>query len=207
MEVLNRPEAGDEKPRKPEQTQSNADGWWVRGKETKIGFFAGRFAFVIVGTMLIVAVIISVFMLWVSWNEPYLQPFITDDALHVNKIYIQMDGEGTYRELAMGNQPIELNQAEITQIPVGKSFKIIFTPKQLDVPERYKIYLKQTAQEPDGGLIRQSKYLKQTVDGTYYTLTVTPTEGKWVSGQYTIEIPDSSMFGGKWFAYFTVNGE
>jgi len=207
MKVLDRPE----EPSRAKTSPAPGDplmgggGWWVRGKESKLGFFAGRFAFVIVGTMLAVATLISFFMLWVSWNEPYLQPNILDDTLHVGKIYLQYDGETVYHELAMGNQPIDLTNAEVTQIPVNRNFKIIFTPKQLDIPEKYQIYLKEGSKEPEGGLTRQSKYLKGTVDGNYYSLTVAPVAGKWSSGRYEVVLPDSGMFGGKWFAYFVVS--
>src|SRR5690349_21490903 len=119
MEVINKPEAPkpEKKGHPPQGGQPlvGGKGWWVRGKETKIGFFAGRFAFVTVGAMLVVMTLISIFMLWVSLNEPYLQPNIVDDSLHVNKIYLQIEGESAYHELAIGNQPVDLVPQEVTQ--------------------------------------------------------------------------------------------
>ena len=205
MEVMDKPGA-PQPPKKGQVGQPlvGGGGWWVRGRETKVVFFAGRFAFVVVGTMFTVMVIISFFMLWVSFNEPYLQPSVVDDTLHQNKTYLQFEGENFYHELALGNQPADIVADEVTQIPKGKSFKIIFTPKQLDIPENYRIYLKDNGQGPDGGFTRQSKYLKGTVDGNFYTMTVTPTNGVWTPGRYEIEMPDSGMFGGKWYAYFTI---
>ncbi len=215
MAVVRKPETGEGSP-PPPQNQKPAPpqpgdplfgggGWWVRGKETKVGFLAGRFAFIAVGTMLIIATLISFFMLWVSLNEPYLQPNVIDDTLHVNKVYLQIDGENGYRELAIGNQPITLDPIEITQLSSGKAFKIIFTPKQLDVPEHYRIYNKATGEELAGGLTRQSSYLKNTVDGNFYTLTTTATNSTdWKSGRYEIELPDAGMFGGKLYAYFII---
>jgi hypothetical protein len=214
MQVLKKPETeGKENSPKiakksiqpqPGQPLVGGGGWWVRGKETKAGFFAGRAAFVIVGAMLVVMTLISVFMLWVSLNEPYLQPSVVDETLHQNKVYLQFEGESFYHELAEGDQPANIVPEEVTQIPADKAFKIIFTPKQLDIPENYKIYLKETGKEPGDGLIRQAKLLKDTADGNIYSLTVTPANGTWAAGRYEIEMPDSGMFGGKWYAYFTV---
>ncbi len=202
MQLLDRPESGGNP--KPEKPLLGGGGWWVRGKETRAGFFAGRILFVIVGTMFVIMTLTSVFMLWVSWNEPYLAPSITDESLHVNKIYLQYEGETVFHELAQGNTPASLLDSEITQIPLNKTFKIIFTPKQLDIPEKYRIYVKESGQGPVGGLDLKSKYLKETVDGTFYTLTASPLKGSWTPGKYEIEMPDSGMFGGKWYAYFTI---
>lgn len=215
MQVISKPGSGGNAPKppkkdrtdqanQPEQPLMGGGGWWVRGRETKIGFFAGRFAFVVVGAMVIIMTLISVFMLWVSFNEPYLQPSVVDETLHQNKTYLQFEGESIYHELALGNQPADIIADEVTQIPKNKAFKIIFTPKQLDIPENYRIYLKENSKEPEGGLTRQSKYLKGTIDGNFYTMTVTSTNGSWTPGKYEIEMPDSGMFGGKWYAYFTI---
>lgn len=214
MNVVNRQEA--EKPHQkspsPEKGFSRSEslmgggGWWVKGKETPLGFFAGRFAFVIVGSMVIIMTLISCFMLWVSTNEPYLQPSITDETLHVNKVYLQFDGSTTFQELAMGNQPADIIDAEVLQVSPSKPFKVIFTPKQLDIPERYQVKLRETGQEPAGVFSRQPKFLKETIDGSFYSLTLTP-NAPLPAGKYEIEFPDSGMFGGKWFAYFTINGK
>lgn len=206
MEVLNRPELDDQ----DEQPSANATrpapgkGLLYRGKESKLGFFAGRFAFVMVGTMFTVMVLFSGFMIWVGVNEPYLQPYVVNDKLFQDKIYLQVDGEANYRELIMVTQPGQYDQREITQLPLGASFKIVFTPKQLEVPENYFVTFldgPNMNQQIEGGYERQTKFLREQ---RFYTLTVTPTNGAWPEGRYVIDAPSGGMFGGRYYAYFTI---
>ncbi len=213
MEVLNKPELGEGEgqPESHGITASNTSvskpkkkGLLYGGRENKVGFIAGRAAFVLVGTMFLVMVLFSFLMLFVSINEPYLQPFVVNDKLYQDKIYLQVDGEATYRELIVVTQPGDYDQREITQLPAGKGFKIIFTTKQLEVPEYYYVtYLNgpQKSREVEGGYTRQSKYLR---DDKFYTLTVSPNSGAWPVGQYSIDAPSGGMFGGRYYAYFTV---
>ena len=198
MQVLDRP-TQDEEPPRPRKK-----GLLYGGKENRVGFFAGRFAFVVVGTMFVVMVVFSVFMLWVSMNSDYLQPFVPNDALYQDKIYLQVEGETTYRELIMVTEPGTYDQHEITHLPVGKSFKVIFTPKQLEVPEHYYITFldgPNKDHEIEGGYTRQARYQKED---KFYNLTVSPAQNSWPAGQYVIDAPSGGMFGGRNYAYFTV---
>ena len=121
------------------------------------------------------------------------------------KIYLQVEGENTYRELILVNEPGDYDQHEITHLPVGKSFKIIFTPKQLEVPENYYItFLNGPNQnhEVEGGYVRQAHYNKED---KFYSLTVSlPQATSWPAGEYAIDAPSGGMFGGRNYAYFTV---
>lgn len=207
MEVINKPElepAVQEANQAVQPAPSAKKGWLYRGKENRLGFFAGRFAFVMVGTMFTVMVLFSFFMLWVGMNEPYLQPFVMNDALYQDKIYLQVDGETTYRELIVVTQPGLYDQREITHLPVGKGFKVIFTPKQLEVPENFFItFLEGPKQnrEIEAGYTRQAKLLREQ---KFYSLTVYPTDNTWPEGKYVIDCPSGGMFGGRYYAYFTV---
>lgn len=175
------------------------------GRETKIGYFAGRFAFVMVGTMFTVMVLFSFFMTWVGVNEPYLQPYVVNDKLYQDKIYLEVEGETTYRELIVVTQPGIYDQREITQIPAGKSFKVIFTPKQLEIPENFYITYQDDPtsanKEVEGGYTRQAKFLREE---KFYSLTINPVNNTWPNGQYGIDSPSGGMFGGRYYAYFTV---
>ncbi|HEX2913932.1 MAG TPA: hypothetical protein VH186_24220 [Chloroflexia bacterium] len=205
MEVLNKPESQSESEQPQPGAARKRRGLLYGGRESKLGFFAGRFAFVVVGTMFVVMVIFSLFMLWVTMNEPYLQPYVINDKLYQDKVYLQVDGESTYRELIIATQPGDYDQKEITQIPYGKSFKVIFTPKQLEVPENYYITFQSGPnqnQEIATGYTRQAKYLR---DSGFYSLEVYPREGAWPEGQYVIDAPSGGMFGGRNYAYFTVS--
>ncbi len=206
MQVLNRPPTEDDGNRPPPSRRSKGL-LYGPGRENRVGFFAGRFAFVIVGTMFVVMVLFSILMLWVGMNEPYLQPFVENDQLYQDKIYLQVEGESTFRELIVVTQPGDYDQREITHLPAGKSFKVIFTPKQLEVPENYFITFidgPNKNHEIDGGYTRQTKYLKEP---KFYTLTVNPTNGLWPDGKYGIDAPSGGMFGGRYYAYFTVGEE
>lgn len=206
MQVIDPPQTGQGDGRPDPPPPQKKHGLLYGGRETKIGFFAGRAAFVLVGTMFVVMTIFSLIMLFVGVNEPYLQPFVMNDKLYQDKIYLQVDGETTYRELIIVTEPGEYDQKEITQLPAGKGFKVIFTTKQLEVPENYFINFLDgpNMNHPiEGGYTRQSLYLK---DDKFYSLTVTPANGKaWPSGKYSIDAPTGGMFGGRNYAYFTVS--
>jgi hypothetical protein len=202
MQVIDPPKTGqgDGRPDPPKKKR----GLLYGGRENKVGFFAGRFAFVMVGTMFTVMVLFSLLMLFVGLNEPYLQPFVVNDKLYQDKIYLLVDGETTYRELVIVTQPGDYDQKEITQLPSGKAFKVIFTTKQLEIPENYFITFQDGPnkhQAIEGGYTRQSLFLK---DDKFYSLTVTPANGTWPDGKYEIDSPSGGMFGGRYYAYFTV---
>ncbi len=207
MQVIDKPKTGgDGQPENGPLTASapRKKGLIYGGKENRIGFFAGRFAFVVVTSMFLIMVLFSGFMLWVSMNSDYLQPFVPNDALYQDKIYLQVDGESTYRELIVVTQPGDYDQHEITHLPVGKGFKIIFTPKQLEVPENYFVSFlngPNMNHEIEGGYTRQARYIKAD---KFYSLTVSPANGSWPEGQYVIDAPSGGMFGGRYYAYFTV---
>ena len=205
MQVLDKPESGEGG--NPPPPRRSKGLFYGPGRENRVGFFAGRFAFVIVGTMFVVMVLFSIFMLWVSMEEPYLQPYVENDQLYQDNIYLQVDGESTFRQVVIVTEPGNYDQQEITQIPAGKGFKVIFTPKQLEIPENYFITFldgPNKGKEPEGGYTRQTKYL---TDQKFYTLTVNPTSGPWPAGKYEIDAPSGSMFGGRNYAYFTVAEE
>jgi hypothetical protein len=207
MQVIDSPKTGqgDGKGKPPDQKQKK-HGLLYGGKETKIGFFAGRIAFVIVGAMFGAMLFFTVIMLLVSINEPYLTPYVENDKLYQDKIYLKVDGEPNYRELILVTEPGDYDQKEITQLPYGTSFQVIFTTKQLEIPENYFISFldgPQKDQPIEGGYTRQSKYLAG--DDKFYSLTVTPANNKpWPSGKYVIDAPTGGMFGGRNYAYFTV---
>ena len=204
MQVIDPPKTGqgDGRPDPPPQKKH---GLLYGGRETKIGFFAGRLAFVLVGAMLGVMVLFSLIMLFVGVNEPYLQPYVMNDKLYQDKIYLKVDGETTYRELIIATQPGEYDQQEITQLPSGKAFKVIFATKQLEVPENYFVTFldgPNKNRQIEGGYTRQSQYLKED---KFYSLTLTPANGSaWPDGKYSIDAPTGGMFGGRNYAYFTV---
>ena len=208
MEVIDPPKTGqgDDKNKPAPPAPPKKHGLLYGGKETKVGFFLGRFAFVIVGAMFGAMLFFTVIMLLVSINEPYLTPYVENDKLYQDKIYIKVDGETNYRELILVTEPGNYDQQEITQLPYGKSFQVIFTTKQLEIPENYFITFldgPNKDQQIDGGYTRQSKYLAG--DDKFYSLTVTPANNKpWPSGKYVIDAPTGGMFGGRNYAYFTV---
>ncbi len=201
MQVMEKPKPEEDSNPPPQPSKGLLYG---KGRENKIGYFAGRFAFVVVGTMFVVMVLFSFLMLWVSMNEPLLTPYVNNDKLYQDKIFLQVDGETSYRELVIVTQPGDYDQREITQIPAGKTFTVIFSPKQLEVPENYFINFldgPNKNQEPAGGFTRQAKFLKER---GFYSLTVVPTPGVWPEGRYVIDAPSGGMFGGRFYAYFTV---
>ncbi len=208
MQVIDPPKPGQgDSKGSPASPDKKKHGLLYGGKETKLGFFAGRIAFVIVGTMLGAMLFFTIIMLLVSINEPYLSPYVENDKLYQDKIYIKVDGEATYRELVIVTEPGDYDQKEITQLPYGQSFQVIFTTKQLEIPENYFISFldgPQKNQAIDGGYTRQSKYLPGD-QNKFYSLTVTPANNKpWPSGKYVIDAPTGGMFGGRNYAYFTV---
>lgn len=177
---------------------------WGTGRESTVGFFAGRFIFVVVGTLFLVMVLFSFFMTWVAANEPYLQPYVLNDKLYQDKIYLQVEGEATYREIIIATQPGNYDQKEITQLPTGSKFRVIFTPKQLEIPESYYITFLEgdkKNREVDGGYTRKAQLIR---DGNFYALTIEPQNGVWPDGKYSIDAPSGGMFGGRYYAYFTV---
>jgi hypothetical protein len=204
MQVIDAPKTGQGDGRPDPIPPKKKHGLLYGGRENKIGFIAGRFAFVMVGTMFGVMILFSLIMVVVGLNEPYLQPFVVNDKLYQDKIYLLVDGETTYREVIIVTQPGDYDQKEITQLPAGKAFKVIFTTKQLEIPENYYIsYLSgpKKNQQIEGGYTRQTQYLKE---GKFYSLTVTPAVGGWPDGKYVIDAPTGGMFGGRNYAYFTV---
>ena len=208
MQVIDPPKTGqgDGKDKPTPPTPPKKHGLLYGGKETKLGFFAGRIAFVIVGAMLGAMLFFTIIMLLVSINEPYLTPYVDNDKLYQDKIYINLDSEPTYREVIIATEPGNYDQQEITQIPYGTPFQVIFTTKQLEIPENYFITFldgPNKDQQIEGGYTRQARYLAG--DDKFYSLTVTPANNKpWPSGKYSIDAPTGGMFGGRNYAYFTV---
>lgn len=203
----NEVQAQDNSPEQPslkKKPVENKGFFWGTGYEGKVGFFAGRIIFIIVGTLFLVMVIFSFFMTWVATNEPYLQPFVVNDKLYQDKIYLQVEGENTYREIIIATEPGVYDQKEITQLPSGAKFKIIFTPKNLEIPESYFVNFAEGPlknKEIEAGYIRQARYLR---DEKFYSITITPQNGNWPDGRYVIDAPSGGMFGGRYYAYFTI---
>jgi hypothetical protein len=177
---------------------------WGTGRENVVGFLVGRFVFVVVGTMFIVMVLFTIFMTVVAVNEPYLTPYVENDKLYQDKIYLQVEGETTYREIIIAMQPGNYDQREITQLPSGTKFKVIFTPKNLEDLSSYFITFTSgdnKGKEPDGGLVKQDRFMSKD---KFYSITIEPKSGKWEDGRYEIDAPSGGMFGGRYYAYFTI---
>ncbi len=206
MEVLNKPETPGTPPpdnRKPGKVKQE----FPRPKKPLWALILGRAAFVIVGTMFVTMTIFSVLTLIITANEPYLAPNIVDDQLHQDKIYIQIDGENFYRELVViRDQPADPEDREVTQIPAGKAFRIIFTPKQASAPEEYQIHYRDSAKTIENKTLEQGleRRASRNREGDFDVIYVDAINNKWQTTRYLIQAPDSGMFGGTLFAYFTI---
>lgn len=222
MEVINKPEVqegdfpGDKNlpattpppPKEPNNPGNKTKRKeWPRPKWSKRARFFMSAAFVLVTTMFVVMCILSALSLVVVSNQPYLAANIQDDVLHQDKVYIQFEGETFYRELIVIRDRIaDPEDREVTQIPVGQKFKLIFTPKQLDIPENYKIIYRDITKDNDNvtlGTLFDRK-VGRDKEGGFDTLTVFTKNGTLSAGKYVLDFPDGGMFGGQLYAFFNV---
>jgi len=224
MEVKNRPSAQEsQKPKSPaiEPEALSGDNRFVvqpkpiftrqvhARKPTKlvlIGVFFQKFGFVATGTMFVVMVFFTAIMTWVAWNEPHLAPSVVDPILHQDTVYLKFDDEDIYHELARTTETAQLDPAEVTQISIDRPFKIMVTGKRLTLPDDYHVTLL-------GQGLNNTPLLVGDLDRTvsvpkgenFQLMTIFPTSGIWKPGRYELNFPDAAnMFGGQFFAYFTV---
>jgi hypothetical protein len=229
MEVINRPQTQKETapPNLPpiDDNNDNNDGHGGQGDDNKpkkgfgrpkrsLGWLiAGRVAFVICGAMLIVMVIGTFVSIYFLTAAPYLVPNVTDVKLRQDKIYLKFDDEDIFHELALvKDQPVVLDQREITQIPPNRNFTLIFTPKNINLPEGYKAYL--TEGEKAGVALTadlemfERRDTKNKGEESFNIIAIRPLPGKqWVTGKYEVVMPLPGMFASaRYYAYFTING-
>ncbi|NWJ45910.1 MAG: hypothetical protein HXX08_08530 [Chloroflexi bacterium] len=220
MEVINKPgsdktsdsnEAGfNPPPNSDEDRGDNHDNRPNRpyGKMSKTALSLRRVAFVLCGAMFGVAFLFTIFTVIVTSTQPELTPNLPDASLHQDELYIKFDDEDFYRSLVViRDQIADPDPQEVTQIDVGRSFKLVFTPKQMDIPENYRIVYRDQNMTAENAALESNLDRKagRNVEGGFDTLTISPHNGKWPVGRFLILYEDGGMFGGRLFAYFTVN--
>jgi|GEM_PF-2058550 len=218
MEVINKPDTlNDEQPghnnngitppppNDPPKTDKNDK--FPHPKKSLPALILGRAVFVIVGAMFIIMCIFSVLELIVTSNQPYLVPNVVDQSLHQDAAYLQIEGENYFREIVViRDRPADPEDREVTQIPVGKNFRLIFTPKLASAPEEYRLVYRDGPAAGDNKTLESQLERKANHDkeGSFDVITVTAKDGKWPAGRFLITWPDAGMFGGTLFAYLNV---
>jgi hypothetical protein len=164
-------------------------------------------AFVMCGAMFIIAMLFTALTLFVTSNQPYLAPNVQDEILHQDKVYIKFDDENFYRDLVIIRSKIaDPEDREVTQITQGRPFKLIFTPKQSDVPENYRIFYREPGREAENTALEQQleRRIGRDREGSFDVVTLSIKDGKWPTGKFLIFFQEGGMYGGTLYAYFSV---
>ena len=177
-----------------------------RSTKARIGHFAQRTMFVLVGACFVVAFLITIFQTVVETFEPQLVPAVASTTLQDNPLVPENENgisiqknDMTMLEMPTLMQPTQLDPKEVLHIKAADLHSVVLRPKVFDNMSDYKLYKIENGQQTLYGDIHMT-----IVPGTH-AIHIAPGAAGWAIGDYMLQIPiPSGMFGGQYFTYFTV---